>query len=427
MSHPLQERWKQWQHGLIRSLLHYHGREDHATARVLLLAAIGTVAMPMYYVVWQIFFPQEYETMLLRVVGILLCATGLFARSFRRPWLDLYLLVTLSYAFSFFFTFMFLMNHASGVWSETLLVGLVVLFHFDTRMAWCAYLIGTTLACLAVLGMGHGELLLTRSVLQQLPIHWFTIAALSVAKISRGVLEQEKLAGLGAGLATVAHELRTPLASVDANVRGLCRKLREHGCPLDAPQACRLDALLRIQFEVRHMQHMIDLFLLSATAVNRNLRPTESVSMAAVVESVLRRYPFIGPDQQRSVVCELRRDFRFAGQNELSVVILLNLLRNSLKAIHRAGKGRVRIVIDGARPTPRLLFIDTACGVAARHQQLIFRRFYSYPAHNGTGIGLALCKEIMDAWDATIRCVSRETAYAIFVLEFPRPSAAILR
>jgi two-component system CAI-1 autoinducer sensor kinase/phosphatase CqsS len=168
------------------------------------------------------------------------------------------------------------------------------------------------------------------------------------------------------------------------------------------------------------MNHMIDLFLLSATAVRQNLRPVESVSMETVVEAVLKRYPFSSAGQQKTVRLEVRRNFHFAGQTELSVVILLNLLRNALKAVQRAGKGRVRIVVDGANPTPRLLFIDTGCGVPAQQMSLIFRRFYSYPPHNGAGIGLALCQEIMDAWSASIRCVSRESAYAIFVLEFPQ-------
>ena len=171
------------------------------------------------------------------------------------------------------------------------------------------------------------------------------------------------------------------------------------------------------------MNHMIDLFLLSATAVRQNLRPVETVSMATVVEAVLRRYPFSSASQQKAVTLELRRDFQFGGQTELSVVILLNLLRNALKAVQRAGKGRVRIVIDGGRNPPRLLFIDTGCGVPAQQMSMIFRRFYSHPPHNGAGIGLALCLEIMEAWSATIRCVSRESAYAIFVLEFPRPPA----
>lgn len=425
MGQGLQERWKRWQQELIRYLLRYHGRADHATTRVLMLAVIGTLAMPLYYVIWHHFFPQDYETVTLRLIGIVLCVIGLFAARFSKYWLDLYLLVTLSYIFPFFFTFMFLMNHASGVWSESLLVGLIVLFHFDTMLACYAYLIGTGLACLSVLLLGEGQLLLQRAVLQQLPIHLFTIAALSVAKISRRVLAQEKLAGMAAGLASVAHELRTPLASVEANVRGLFRLLsqqRELSQEPCSQQSEACDALGRIQFEVRHMNHMIDLFLLSATAVNHSLRPSETVAMGAAVDAVLKRYPFTSVLQQRSVAVELRADFGFAGQSELTVVILLNLLRNALKAVQRAGKGRIRIIIDGARPHPRLLFIDTGCGVAPQRLPLIFQRFYSYPSHNGSGIGLALCKEIMEAWDASIRCLSRESAYAIFVLEFPRVS-----
>jgi two-component system CAI-1 autoinducer sensor kinase/phosphatase CqsS len=48
----------------------------------------------------------------------------------------------------FFFTYMFLMNHASGVWGESLLIALVVLFHFDTGTGLQAYLAGTLAACL---------------------------------------------------------------------------------------------------------------------------------------------------------------------------------------------------------------------------------------------------------------------------------------
>jgi two-component system CAI-1 autoinducer sensor kinase/phosphatase CqsS len=422
MKPPLQERWKRWQHGKIQSLLLYHGREDHAMVRVLLLASIGTVGMPLYYVIWQHFFPQEYESLPLRLLGIVLSALGLFARQFNRRMLQIYLLVTLSYIFPFFFTFMFLMNHASGVWSESLLIGLVVLFHFDTGLALKAYVAGTLLAIAAVIGLGEGATLLSQAVLQQVPIHWFTIAALSAAKISRHVLAQEKLAGLGAGLATVAHELRTPLTSVDANVRGLLRLFSDAGGRHLEDRLSTVDALARIQFEVRHMNHMIDLFLLSATAVRQNLRPVETVVMEGVVEGMLKRYPFINAAQQKIVALEVRRNFTFAGQTELSVVILLNLLRNALKAVQRAGKGRVRIVVDGAHVPPRLLFIDTGCGIPAQQMPLIFRRFYSHPPHNGAGIGLALCEEIMSAWSATIRCVSRESAYAIFVLEFPQQS-----
>lgn len=423
MTQQWQGRWTHWRRRLLHSLLHERMPHENLAGRVAMLAAVGTVAMPLYYLLWHNFFPQAYENLTLRLTGVGICVAGLFARRFSARWLSRYLLFALSYILPFFFTFMFLMNHASSIWSESLLIGLVVLFHFETKLACSAYLIGTSAACLAVILQGEGGFLLQREVLQQLPVHWFTIAALSVVKVGSKVLERERLAGLAAGLGSVAHELRTPLTSVEANVRGMRRLLPQlSGQADDLPPL--QEALSRIQFEVRHMQHMIDLFLMSASAVNRNLEPSQMLSMLAMVTSVLKRYPFTGNSQRSSVKVDVRADFQFAGQDELCVVILLNLLRNALKAIQRAGKGHVRIIIDGARPVPRLLFIDTGCGIAKNRLPLIFERFYSYPVHNGSGIGLALCRQIVTAWQARIRCVSREHAYAIFILEFPQPLPA---
>jgi len=427
MTQHLVSTWKFRLQACLQDLLHYHGQEQHAVTRVFLLACIGTVTMPLYYLIWHQFFPQEYESVTLRALGIVLCLLGLFARCYHPRMLQTYLLLTLSYVLPFFFTYMFLMNHASGVWGESLLIALVLLFHFETALAMQAYLAGTLAACLAAIAMGETATLSSKEALQQLPIHWFTMAVLSVAKVSRHMLAQEKLAGLGAGLTSVAHELRTPLSSVNASVRGLIRTYGADTCRSVEEKFGALDALARIQFEVRHMNHMIDLFLLSASAVRKNLRPVEMVSMNATVATMLQRYPFVSDAQKQQVALELRADFHFAGQNELAVIVLLNLLRNALKAIHRAGKGRVRIIVDGRHRTPRLLFIDTGCGIAPNHLPLIFRRFYSYPAHNGSGIGLALCQEILRAWNSRIRCVTREQAYAIFVLEFPPQLAAPAR
>lgn len=415
----------QWLHELTQPLLLLHDgirQTPSLTRRVAMLGAIGSVGMPLYYVLWHYYFPQCYESPLLRGIGAALFLPALYASRLGGRWFSIYLLAGLTFELPFFFTYMFLMNQASVMWAHSLLVALIVLFHFDTRVAVFAYLTGTLLACVLFAASGDAAFLTDDAVLRQLPVHWFTIAVLSALKVGRNALEQERLAGLGSGLASVAHELRTPLSSVLANTRGLQRLLqqcvrREQSDPVGAREA-----LARIEFEVRHMNHMIDLFLLSASAVKRSLRPNATLSMAQAVESVLQRYPFTGPAQRQSVALQVRRDFVFAGQSELCAVVLLNLLRNAFHAIQRAGKGRIRIVVDGARERPRLLFIDTGCGIAASRLPLIFQRFYSYPAHNGTGIGLALCKDIVEAWQARIRCLSRETAYAIFILEFPRPA-----
>ena len=418
MLSELKEASRRWSYSLRRALRRAFKQSEHATVRLQMVSLVGLIGHPLCFLLWHRLWPQEYDSATLRVLAMLQSCICLFAGRFSRRWQNFMLLLLLSYQLSFFFTFMFLMNHAAPVSAETLLITLLALFHFEMPLALTAYLIGTAAAGAGVALLGFADQLTASSVLQQLPIHAFAILALSAVKLSRNALEQEKLSGLESGLASVSHELRTPLISVEANVRGLIRALSTQNLHVDE-RLHRSDALARIQFEVRHMNHMIDMFLLSANAVNRNMRPREMISMEDAIETMLRRYPFASAAQQGAVTVQVKRDFDFAGQSELSVVILLNLLRNAFKAIHRAGKGRVRLVVDGAQAAPRLLFIDTACGISQHHLPKIFRRFYSYPPHQGTGIGLALCREIMQAWGANIRCVSRENAYAIFVLEFP--------
>jgi two-component system CAI-1 autoinducer sensor kinase/phosphatase CqsS len=402
--------------GLIGRLVRRHRGGERAAVQAFVLGWLSVIFHPLYFVLFTWVFPQPYESPAARAIGTLVGAAGIAAERFGTRWCELYVPAALTFLLPFFGTFMFLMNGGTPAWAQCLIVMIVALFHFPTGQALRAYFTGTVLACIAVLLEGKGSAMLTQAVLQQLPVHFLIIVLLWVARFSRSALEQEKMAGLGEGLGSVAHEMRTPLASMEANVRGLTRMLQ--ALPTGTPEEIR-QAMTRVHYEVRHMNHLIDLFLMSASAVRRRLDPFETVSMADAVEAVMRRYPFTSPSQSEAVTVEVKRNFRFAGQHELTVVILLNLLRNALKAIHRAGKGRVRIVVDGSQPAPRLLFIDTACGIAARRLPLIFQRFYAYPAHNGTGVGLALCRQIMRAWNADIRCVSREHAYAIFVLEFP--------
>jgi len=76
-------------------------------------------------------------------------------------------------------------------------------------------------------------------------------------------------------------------------------------------------------------------------------------------------------------------------------------------------------VVDGRRAHPRLLVMDSGCGIPAGQLPHIFERFYSWPPSSGAGIGLALCKDIVHAWHGRIRCRSHEAAYTVFALEFP--------
>jgi two-component system CAI-1 autoinducer sensor kinase/phosphatase CqsS len=411
------------EHLVLNWMMRREQQRHNAGTRLRILAWIGCIGMPLYYVIWTLWLPQEFESLGLRLVGMVLCLPAICApHYFKGGYLAAYQFIGVTYILPFFFTFMFLMNHGSALWSQSLLIALIVLFHFDLLWALASLAVGATLAGLIFARVGDPHFLLSPGVLGQLPIYGFAIVVVSIAKVGRRVLAREKLAGMAQALATVSHELRTPLISVGANVRGVERCLTAQP-PFDAPDRRAIgEAMARVQFEVRHMNHMIDLFLQSATALNQNLEPSEHVSMRSVVASVMERYPFTTQAQRDQVCVVIRNDFTFAGKYDLCVVLLLNLLRNALKALQRAGKGQVRIIVDGARNTPQLLVMDSGCGIPAKQLPFIFERFYSYPPSSGAGIGLALCKEIIEAWHANIRCRSRERAYTVFALRFPEPA-----
>jgi two-component system CAI-1 autoinducer sensor kinase/phosphatase CqsS len=415
----VKERWQAWQHGARQWLLDYHRQLDSTVKRLVVLSWIGIIAMPLYYLVWADWFPQKYDNLGLRIFGLVICLPAIFSRRFsHKKWLPAYFFVGLTYVLPFFFTFMFLMNAGSPVWSESLLIALIILFHFDTTLAFFAYVTGTSLAYLAVTLL-QGDVTLNEFVLEQWPIQLFAILTVSLAKVGREVLSQEKLTGMASAIATVSHELRTPLRSVDANARGMKRLLQGKSTMTQFDGEQMEQALARIEYEVRHMNSIIDLFLSSASTSDQHLEATEILSMEGTVKSMLDRYPFVDPVQRDLVEVSIRADFQVRGQTQLCSMVLFNLLRNALNAIHRAGKGRVRIVVDGAKAKPRLLFIDTGCGIEKRHLPHIFKRFFAYPEQNGTGIGLTFCKKVLEAWGASIRCSARPRAYTIFVIEFP--------
>ncbi len=403
----------------------YAPRYETVVKRVALMSWIALIGMPTYYLVWTYWYPQPYENLGLRAVGVLLCLPGICAARFgRRRWFAAYQVIGLAYILPFFFTYMYLMNGASGVWTQSLLIAVILLFHFDFGLALLAYVLGTVLAYVLYHQFHSGFTLLELLRLGQWPIYLFAIIGVSLAKVGRHVLEAERLAGMAAAMATVSHELRTPLLSVDANVRGMKRLLQSDQALSTAQRAAIDKAVGRVELEVRHMNNAIDL-LLSATGGQRDFQGNQVLSMATMVELLLERYPFANPDQARLVAVTVRADFYFMGQGDLCLMILLNLLRNALSALHRAGKGRIRIIVDGARARPRLLFIDTGSGIDPIHLPHIFRRFYSFPHYSGSGIGLSFCKDVMEAWDARIHCSSRAQGYTIFALEFPRPTPPV--
>ena len=110
--------------------------------------------------------------------------------------------------------------------------------------------------------------------------------------------------------------------------------------------------------------------------------------------------------------------------NEIQQV-LLNLLTNARQAMPRGGRIIIRIAPDPAAGTVDLTVRDTGSGIPADVLPRIFDRYFSTKSgpdatgKGGTGVGLAMCREIIEAHQGKIRVESTVGVGTAFTLKLP--------
>jgi signal transduction histidine kinase len=113
------------------------------------------------------------------------------------------------------------------------------------------------------------------------------------------------------------------------------------------------------------------------------------------------------------------------GDREQLAQLCLNLLANAREAV--ADKGEVQVRCDvrrgSSRPTVVLEVADTGPGIAEAVRESIFEPFVT-TKRRGAGLGLALCRAIVDVHRGTIRAANRTPGPgAVFTVEFPAEPA----
>lgn len=115
--------------------------------------------------------------------------------------------------------------------------------------------------------------------------------------------------------------------------------------------------------------------------------------------------------------------------------VLLNMMTNARQAMPQGGELLLKLVHDAATNSVELTIRDSGSGISQEHLPKIFDRYYSTKSgpdetgKGGTGVGLATCKEIIDAHQGRIRVESslgRGTAFIIRLPVYQQPVVAPL-
>ncbi len=111
--------------------------------------------------------------------------------------------------------------------------------------------------------------------------------------------------------------------------------------------------------------------------------------------------------------------------------VLLNLLTNARQAMPNGGRVLIRVAPDLAAGTVDLSIRDTGSGIPADQLPRIFERYYTTKrgpdetGKGGTGVGLSMCREIIEQHQGKIRVESSVGVGTAFTLKLPAAPAVL--
>jgi PAS domain S-box-containing protein len=205
------------------------------------------------------------------------------------------------------------------------------------------------------------------------------------------LVKAERLAAIGELAAQVAHDLRNPLTSINTSVFFLRDAMVEG----EKPEVVKTMTL--IEKSVKHANAIVsDLLEYSRAEVGER----KEVSLVGLVNSALERSPL---GQYVKVELSLRPGIRVYADEQKLLRVFCNLFRNAADAM--PGGGTLTISAVQVEDTATVEVKDTGVGIKKEHLDKLFTPFFTTKSQ-GMGLGLPICKRIVEGHGGTISITS---------------------
>ncbi|MFQ5661480.1 MAG: PAS domain S-box protein [Gammaproteobacteria bacterium] len=226
------------------------------------------------------------------------------------------------------------------------------------------------------------------------------------------LIRKERLAVLGQLTATVSHELRNPLGTINSSLYTIAKRAEEQGLDLG-------ESVVRAERNVVRCSNIIE-ELLDYTRMHEL-----TLAEAAIddwLEGVLEEYPF---PEGVVVTRELRTGVTLAFEKERLQRCVINLLNNACQAAMSpdgeavTGTERaltVRTCVAGARL--EIQVSDTGPGIPAEQREKIFEPLFSTKVY-GVGLGLTIVRQVMQLHHGGIEIRTEEGGGTCVVVWLP--------
>jgi len=222
----------------------------------------------------------------------------------------------------------------------------------------------------------------------------------------------ERLAAIGETAAMVGHDLRNPLQAIrfaiDLQKKKDALKPAERRGDADWNNVDRLCNL--IDEQVRYMDKIVG----DLQAFAQPLNPEQTTIRA--VDFITLTLSSMHVPEKVHVTTDIPDDLSLSLDPQLMQRVFTNLILNAIQAMPEGGTLAIN-----ATASDKAVFIsveDTGVGIGAGIKEKLFSPLFANKA-KGTGLGLAVCKRIVELHDGTITAESNEGCGARFVVKLP--------
>jgi two-component system, OmpR family, sensor histidine kinase CiaH len=214
----------------------------------------------------------------------------------------------------------------------------------------------------------------------------------------------------------VTHELKTPIAATRLNLETLKkRKLDEE------KQKILINSAIQETDRLNDLTNNI--LLASRMEGGKQQFQSEWVDMPSIIPEIERQLKVRYPNRNFEVAFETSQDLKVKGDDLMIRILISNLLDNAIKYTDETAK--IKLGMHRENTFISIYVADTGPGIPAEEKDKIFEKFYRMGSEKnrttkGTGLGLYLCRKIVDGLRGKIWVEDNFPNGAVFKVQIPK-------
>ncbi|MDV6250030.1 hybrid sensor histidine kinase/response regulator [Vibrio sp. EA2] len=409
---------------------------QYAEPNLILVGWLGFIGYPLYYVVWEMMFPQAYENLSLRLFCSLLFLGIIFRNHFPpilHRYIHIYYQVTVTLCLPFFFFYMLLMNNWSEVWVMSFMCAIflhILLVHL-TKVMFAQTFVGVALATFFAWVAKGFQIDITMDW-AHVPIFLFIYVFGNLFYVRNQVEHESKVSLAKCFGAGIAHEMRNPLSGLSASIELIRSVLpantlgHKDQYVMSAKDVVLLHNVSQDAMSIIHSANETIDLLLTSIDENRISRSTfKKYSARNVVEQAIENFSYDRSTDKRVISLDVRDEFYFLGSDTLLQYVMYNLFKNSFH--HRSYEDfHILVELKSEGASNNIIVTDNGSGIASDVIRNIFEDFYTTGKSKNYGLGLPFCKKVMCSYGGSIEAKSVLGEWTQFTLTFPSLNSEVV-